>query len=58
MGKQDIFEYLKDNLRVAIEITSEGYTWPCNYVYIRTYLKDPSGEEILISECKDSFSTM
>lgn len=58
MDKKELFEYLKENLRIGIEIASEGYTWPCNYIYIRTYLKNPEGEEVLVSESKDSFSTM
>lgn len=56
MTNQEVFDYLKDNLRVELSVIPEGMTWPLNYVEIKLFLKNPEGKEILISESKDSFA--
>jgi hypothetical protein len=58
MNNQEIFDYLKDNLILEVNVVPEGMTWPLNYVKVQLFLKSPDGKEVMIAEGKDSFSTM
>jgi hypothetical protein len=59
MNKQEIFDYLKDNLKIELTVTPEGMTWPLNVVKVKLLLKSPDGKELVnIAEGEDSFSTM
>jgi len=55
---QEVFDYLKDNLRIEVSVVPEGMTWPQNVVKVKLFLKSPDGKEVLVSEGEDSFSTM
>jgi hypothetical protein len=55
MNKQEVFDYLKDNLRIELTIAPEGMTWPLNVVKVQLFLKNPDGKEVLVSEGADSF---
>lgn len=58
MTPQEIFDYLKNNMRIELSVYPEGMTWPLNQVHIKLFLTAPDGKEVMVSESKDSFSTM
>jgi hypothetical protein len=54
MTKSEVFEYLKDNLRLAIEsgFPTHGGTYTgfkSNTFEVKLYLKDPDGKEELVT---------